>query len=403
MNQPRLNYLLQAYFYKSATLAERDELMELINKTENDRQLNNTLTQIWQHFNSQQNLFSAGQGDDILAAILQKHASEKPAATIVNYSKKRWLRVAAAAVVACFVITGITLWMNRHPVKQFAQLKNNHKIPNDSIVPGSTRALLTLSDGSSIELDSNHRGTLVTQGNAKVSNLNTSVLSYKAGIAPGKEIVYNTLATSSGGQYELLLSDGTKAWLNASSSIHYPTIFEGKVRAVTVTGEVYFEVAKNPTIPFIVTVKDAQIQVLGTHFNIMAYEDESSLNTTLLEGSVRVSQGSVHKMLVPGKESRIQTSGEIKIIEADIDEVMAWKNGWFQFNGYDIEKVMRQVSRWYNVEVAYEGKIPVGHFTGSVSRGNNISQVLKIMEQSGVGFKIEGRKVRVYAGKPYSS
>ena len=172
---------------------------------------------------------------------------------------------------------------------------------------------------------------------------------------------------------------------------------------MTLTGEAYFEVAKNATVPFTIAVKDVEVRVLGTHFNIMAYDDENSMNTTLLEGSVKVSKGSIHKMLAPGQESRIGKTGILKVVEADIEEAIAWKNGWFQFNGYDIEKVMRQVSRWYDVEIEYEGKIPTGHFSGMVSRQNSISQVLKIMEAGGVGFKIEGRKVIVYTDRNYSS
>ncbi len=156
-------------------------------------------------------------------------------------------------------------------------------------------------------------------------------------------------------------------------------------------------------MPFTIHVKDMEVQVLGTHFNIMAYNDENSINTTLVEGLVKVSRGSKFEMLVPGQELRVNKAGDGKIVEADIEEVMAWKNGWFQFNGDDIQKVMRQISRWYNVEIEYEGKIPRGHFSGSVSRENNMIQVLKILEAGGVKFQIEGRKVLVYSDKFYSS
>ena len=138
-----------------------------------------------------------------------------------------------------------------------------------------------------------------------------------------------------------------------------------------------------------------EVEVLGTHFNVMAYDDENSMNTTLLEGSVKISKGVIKKMLVPGQQSVINSTGEINIVDADMEEVMAWKNGWFQFNAADIKTVMRQISRWYAVEVVYEGKIPDGHYSGAVSRDNDIFQVLKIMQSGGVRFKIEGRKVIV--------
>jgi transmembrane sensor len=269
------------------------------------------------------------------------------------------------------------------------------KKPSTLITAGSNKAVLMLADGSSIILDSTSQGTLTKQGNVKVIKLNTATVAYNSSEANSKEMVYNTLSTPGGGQYQLILPDGSKVWLNASSSIHFPTVFKGKERSVTVTGEAYFEVAKNAAMPFKITVKDMVVEVLGTHFNIMASEDESSMNTTLLEGSVKVSKGGINKMLVPGKQSVINRAGEINIVDANIEEVMAWKNGWFQFNAADIKTVMRQIARWYNVEIVYEDKIPTGHFTGLVSRNNNIEQVLKILQSGGVQFKIQNHTIFV--------
>jgi ferric-dicitrate binding protein FerR (iron transport regulator) len=183
--------------------------------------------------------------------------------------------------------------------------------------------------------------------------------------------------------------------LNSSSSIRFPTAFNGEDRKVELTGEAYFEVAKNAAKPFKVSVKEMEVEVLGTHFNIMAYDDERSINTTLLEGSVKVSKGSAGKILVPGQQSKVGSSGDIKVTEADVEEAIAWKNGFFQFNSYDIETVMRQVARWYDVQVVYKDKIPGGNFSGIVSRKNNISRVLEILQGGDVQFKIEGKKVIV--------
>ena len=395
MIESRLTYLFLAYFNKSATPNERDELMELLAQAENDDQVKTLLAETWQQFNSQSQQFNDSQGEEMLANILQKGTANKPVPVITAHNRSfNWIRIAVAAAILFFAVTGLYLWLNpKQPGHQIAQSKKISKDTKDVIVPGGNKAVLTLSDGSNIVLDSTHQGTLAKQGNAKVMKLNTATLAYNAGDENSQEIVYNTLSTPSGGQYQLILPDGTRVWLNASSSIHFPTIFKGKERNVTVTGEAYFEVAKNAAMPFKITVKDVEVQVLGTHFNIMAYNDENSMNTTLLEGSIKVSKGSSNKMLVPGQESRINKTGDIKVVEADIEEVMAWKNGWFQFNAYDIEKVMRQISRWYDVEIVYEGKIPTGHFSGIVSRANDISQVLKIMQAGGVHFKIEGRKV----------
>ena len=399
MNESKLAHLFLAYINKTATTYERDELMELVAQSENDERLETLLTDTWQQFNSHRQLYTDKQGDEMIARILQKGSVNKPAPLIPTFrSSITWLRIAAAATVVFFAVTGVYFWLNpKQSGLNTAQLQKISKGSGEVIMQGGNRAVLTLADGSNIVLDSSKPGTLTKQGNAKVTKLNSATLAYKAGDGNSPEIVYNTLSTPRGGQYQLILPDGTKVWLNASSSIYFPTVFKGKDRKVTVTGEAYFEVAKIASIPFKINVKDMEVQVLGTHFNIMAYNEENSMNTTLLEGSVKVSRGLVNTILAPGQESRISLTDDIKIVEADIEEVMAWKNGWFQFNGYDIEKVMRQVSRWYDIEIVYEGKIPSGHFTGLVSRQNEIAQVLKIMQAGGVHFRIEGRKVFVYS------
>lgn len=413
MNESRLTFLFQAYFNKTATPSEHDELMELLAQAENDGRIKILLAEAWQQFSSQSQLFNNTQGEEMLANILQKGTANKSVPDMGAYKRSfSWFHIPAAAAILFSAVIGLYLWLKpQHPGQQTAQSKI---ISQDTIVPGGNKAVLTLSDGSRIILDSTPQGTLTKQGNAKVVKLNTATLAYNAGDENSQKIVYNTLSTPKGGQYQLILPDGTKVWLNASSSIYFPTLFNGKERNVTVTGEAYFEVAtlspihtstdgtkgEQSKIPFIVKINTPSgdsgvVEVLGTHFNIMAYNDESSVNTTLLEGLVKVSIGSLNKILVPGQQSRINKTGSIKVVEADMGEVTAWKNGWFQFNAYDIEKVMRQISRWYDVEIVYEGKIPTGYFSGMISRGNDITQVLKIMQEGGVRFKIEGRKVVV--------
>jgi ferric-dicitrate binding protein FerR (iron transport regulator) len=397
MNETRLAYLFEAYFNKTATPIEHDELMDMLSKDENDGQVKILLSEAWQQFNINGQVFNDTQGEEMLANILQE-ATVKNAAPFISMQKRSlpWLRIAAAAAILLFAVAGAYLWLNpRQSQQQIAQSKAIFPDTVKAITPGGNRAVLTLSDGSGIVLDSIHQGTLATQGSAQIMKLNTATLAYNVGNVSNQEVVYNTLSTPRGGQYQLILPDGTRVWLNASSSIYFPTQFRGKERKVTVTGEAYFEVAKNVNMPFKVTVNDAVVEVLGTHFNIMAYNDEGSMNTTLLEGSVKISKGTLHRILVPGQQSRINKVGGIKVVEADIDQVMAWKNGWFQFNEDNIENVMRQISRWYDVEVVYEGKIPTGHFSGMVSMKNDISQVLTIMQAGGVQFKIEGRKLTV--------
>lgn len=396
MSQSRLTYLFRIYFNKTATSAERDELMELLMNSENDSDVKLLLTETWENLKRQNGVFNDKQGDDMLAGILQR-GRETVAVIPETRSSFRWGRL-AAAVIFFISATGIFFGLKpAQPKPEIAQVKKNPFTKKDVIVAGGNKAVLTLADGSNIVLDSTHNGTLTKQGNTKVVQVNMATLAYHSDTESSQQVVYNTLATPSGGQYQLILPDGSKVWLNAASSIHFPTVFKGNERHVTVTGEAYFEVAKNAAMPFTISVKDMEVKVLGTHFDIMAYDDESTMNTTLLEGSVKVSQGNLVRMLVPGQQSNIDKTGSIKVTDAAVEEVMAWKNGWFQFNAHDIKTVMRQISRWYNVEVVYEGKIPAGHFTGLVSRNNDISQVLKIMQSAGVRFKIEGRKLIVLA------
>lgn len=396
MSESRLNYLFRQYFTKMATPDEREELMDMLEKAEYDEQVKKLLTTTWLHFKSESQLFSNGQYEEMLATILRGRGMNKSVPVITKYKLSfGWLRTAAAAVLI-FAVAGIYILLYpKHPRQSITQSQKVPAYSKITIVPGGNKAVLTLSDHSSIVLDSTHQGTLALQGNTKVVKLNTATLAYNVGNQNSKQIVYNTLSTPSGGQYQLILPDGTKAWLNASSSIHFPTVFKGKERNVSITGEIYFEVAKNAAMPFKISYKDVEVAVLGTHLDIMAYEDENSMSTTLLEGSVKVTKGSLTRKLVPGQQSNIKKNGDIKITEANVEEVMAWKNGWFQFNAYDIEKVMRQIARWYDVEVVYTGKIPPGHFTCLINRSNNITQVLKIMEAGGVRFRINGRKVIV--------
>ena len=397
MSESRLSYLLQVYFDKIATPAERDELMGLLTRSEHDAQLKDLLKQTWLRFTTVHTLFNDSQAEEMLAHIFKQdsHSAPSPVLTKTQPFYFSYSRLAAAALLF-ITISGVYFWYRPgSPPTQVAEINHASFVAKKTVVPGGNKAVLTLADGSTITLDSTTKGALTTQGNVRIVKLNTATLAYKPGAREEEKVAYNTLSTPDGGQYQLILPDGTKVWLNASSSIHFPTAFSGKERDVSVTGEVYFEVAKNTAMPFKITVRDMEVQVFGTHFNIMAYDDESAIKTTLLEGSVKITKGGFDKMLVPGQQSMINERGDIIVADADIEEVMAWKNGWFQFNAYDIKTVMRQIARWYDVEIVYEGKVPSGHFSGLVSRSNDISQVLKIMQAAGVRFKIDGRKLMV--------
>jgi ferric-dicitrate binding protein FerR (iron transport regulator) len=206
----------------------------------------------------------------------------------------------------------------------------------------------------------------------------------------------NTITTPRGGQYQVVLPDGSKVWLNAASSIEFPTSFTGNTRNVSITGEAYFEVAKNAAKPFLVKTNRAVIEVLGTHFNVMAYDDEAEMKTTLLEGAVKVKSGSTSNYLRHGQQAVLNATGQTRVLDdVDVDDATAWKNGIFQFNDAGIEVIMRQASRWYDVNVSYEGQIPVKQFTGRISRKVKASELLNMLAYTGVKFRIEGKNIIV--------
>ncbi|MDR3712990.1 MAG: FecR domain-containing protein [Puia sp.] len=269
--------------------------------------------------------------------------------------------------------------------------------------PGSNKAFLTLADGSIVTLDSVQNGTLPDQGNSRVVKLDSGILAYHTTDNPGGEPVYNLITTPRGGQYRIVLPDGTRAWLNSASSLRFPTSFSGKERAVTLTGEGYFEVTRNPSMPFVVAVGAMKVNVLGTGFNIMAYADEAAVKTTLAEGSVQIVSGNNRALLKPGQQAQLSAGdnnpagGRIRVIDdADVEEVLAWKNGRFQFNETNIESIMRQVGRWYDVDIEYRGDLSGIELSGAISRKEYAAQLLELLEATKrVRFATEGGKIIV--------
>jgi ferric-dicitrate binding protein FerR (iron transport regulator) len=387
----RLGYLLQRFHAQTASQEELTELMQLLNS----KDVENELHELWQQVPEQDRFFSEETSEQILASLLQKQPSLQQPATIhsINHRSpvKRWFAVAAA-----FALLASAGWI--------FYLSSSRKAPAEPIAaapvvitPGGNKATLTLSNGSAILLDSAQNGDLALQGNINIRKVDGQVV-YKNGQEKetSSSLAYNTLTTPKGGQYQLVLSDGTKVWMNAASSLRYPAAFTGADRTVELNGEAYFEVAKNPSKPFRVLLNGMDVQVLGTHFNVMAYENESAIKTTLLEGSVRVNSDAQHAQLSPGQQVQHKPNTDFKVVnDVDVEEVVAWKNGYFQFNRDGLDVVMRQIERWYDVEVAYVGKISERQFGGKISRSSNIEDVLKILRLSNVSFRIEGKKIIV--------
>lgn len=386
---------------------ERTPLSTLITRYLNEELSEEETAQLWETLRD-------GQGqeawDEALLALLQdksKHghanpermeqiyASIRPDDTpVVPVTRRRWLYPAAAAAVLAVVVATAFLWRSRSPQRPLA---DHLPAPVHEVTPGSNKAVLTLADGSTITLDSAGNGALAQQGNVQVVQVNNGQLAYQAsGSHTAGTVQYNTLAIPRGGQFRVTLPDGTNVWINAASTLRYPTVFSGSDRTVELTGEAYFEVAKMPEKPFHVKVRQMDIQVLGTHFNVMAYTEETSVQATLLEGAVKVHTPGAQTALRPGQQLRLEQTGRLSVVnDANLDEIVAWKNGYFQFNHETLTGVMRQIARWYDVDITYEGNIPDREFGGKISRNSSIEEVLKILELSKIHFRIEKKKIIV--------
>lgn len=340
----------------------------------------------------------AQQDTDRMWSVIQSVTGERRRRRVLSMS---WMRAAAAVLI--LIISGTVYWafLKKKIVRVQPVAGNLYK--ND-IAPGGNRAILTLANGSTILLDSAHDGMLAQQGGTRVLKLDGGALSYKTDNKHTDEVIYNTIATPHGGQYMIVLPDGSKVWLNAASSLRFPTAFGGKERSVELKGEAYFDIAKNAGSPFHVRVAgggggghEMDVQVLGTGFNIMAYDNEQHISTTLVEGKVKVMQDGVVKGLEPGRQVIIDNQTHVMSeAEANVEQTVAWKNGLFRFHETSIRDLMRQVERWYNVEVVFKTDGSDQDFTGVVPRNQQLSALLHTLELTGtIHFQIEGKKVIV--------
>lgn len=298
--------------------------------------------------------------------------------------------VAFRAAAAIIVIAGAAVLtfstMNGKPGRNNSQ--SGQEVAGD-IAPGTSTAMLTLADGTKIDLENSANGKIAQEGNVQVIKLSTGEVQYKIiAAAVGDKHVNgsNTMSTPRGGQYQLQLPDGSKVWLNAESSITYPVQFAHNERKVSITGEAYFEVAKDKSRPFRVLAADTYIEVLGTHFNVNAYQDEGPVRTTLLEGSVKIN----NSLMKPG-----EAYADGKVFPADVQQAVAWKNGVFNFNDQNLSQIMLQLARWYDIEVVFPEGVPKKQYGGEIGRDLSLSQVLKGLENSGVHFELQGRRLLV--------
>jgi len=313
--------------------------------------------------------------------------------------KKMWPwkgAVAAAALLICLSIGVLSI--KSYHTKEYRVAKVPQKVLQDH-APGGNKAVLVLSNGRKINLNDAQRGTLAMEGETQILKTAEGELIYDDQLDPQQSniaVALNTLIVPRGGQYELNLPDGSKVWLNAASSIQFPARFTGSKREVTLQGEAYFEIAKNAKMPFTVKLDKMQVEVLGTHFNIMAYADEPVVKTTLLEGAVKLSSRNGQQLLKPGQEGILSGTNKFVVKTANIEQVMAWKNGQFIFNDEDLASISRKLSRWYDINITDLRKDKNLTYTGAISKFKYVSEVLKMLELTGtMHYKIADKKVTV--------
>ncbi|RZL40688.1 MAG: FecR family protein [Pedobacter sp.] len=383
MNSAQLQNLIEKYNNQTATPEEKMQLEDW-----------------YASINGDNPEFSDGEEgelkEDIYSSVINSIKNGDIADKGNSKAKNHYLNLAWAAIFVAVLFGGVFIYLNKTNSTLLSNASRNFK--KGPIKPGGNNAILTLADGTELILNQTADGQIANQSGVKVTKTKSGELVYTfLPDSKPENIQNNTVSTPRGGQYHLVLVDGTEVWLNAASSITFPTAFVGNDRKVKVTGEVYFEVSKDKQKPFMVNTNQSEIKVLGTHFNVNAYEDEDYQKTTLLEGAIEIKKGNLTKLLSPGEQANISTVSEtikIKQIE-NLDAVIAWKNGYFQFLGSDLQSFMRQISRWYDTEVIYNGSIPVKEYTGKIPRNSHVDDLIKMLSYSGIHCKVENNKITI--------
>jgi len=390
MTREKLRFLLYRYSTKTASPQEEGELMQALADPLYANHIKEWVDEQWDKQQTHDHL-SDVQSNELYASILKKINIKKQGFRIGT-----WARIAIAASIILVAGAGLLLLLNKQKVQQVNIAAA--QTTNDISAPDSNRAILRLADGSIIYLDSAGNGTLATEGNAKIVKTANGQLMYDVTANKDGTVHYNTLTNPRGSRViSIMLADGSKVWLNAASSIKYFTAAGGNTRDVEITGEAYFEVAKNATKPFHVKAASGiDIEVLGTHFNVMSYDDEKLTKTTLAEGKVKVTYKAASVKLSPAQQARFTKNNEqLAIQEADVNKELAWKEGIFQFEEDDLPGIMRQFSRWYDVEVSIPASLPDERYTGLISKDLALSQVLQILKLAGINYTIEGKRLTI--------
>ncbi|GEP94730.1 FecR family protein [Chitinophaga cymbidii] len=394
----RITYLLQRYTSKTCTREELEELFTCIAEAGSDETLHRFMEDAYHEIRPGEELPEIDYEAVYSGIVGQTPSTSGTGDNAAGYdpapdrSPRRLFpfRYAAAAAVLLILAGLLFFWpKNQHPtVIQPPQLAAN------DVAPGGNKAVLTLADGSTVTLDS-LGNQVITRGNTSITQQHGQLVYGDQGTDAAMQ--YHKLSTPRGGQFKLTLPDGTRVWLNSASSLRYPTAFTGKQRVVELEGQGYFEVAENASQPFKVMVNTMEVRVLGTHFDIMAYKDEATVNTTLVKGSVQVKEGQALQLLKPGQQALMHHQNHaITVQEADVNKIIAWKNGLFVFNNMTLTAILREVARWYDVEIVYNTTPGTELYGGGISRNLNLSAVMELLEGAGHNhFIIEGRKIIV--------
>ena len=387
MNSNRLDQLLQRLYHRSASDAEREELLSYLTDELYEPDIKRFIAETFSYAEADEMPEEAAAAT--LDAIFSVPDADDAPKSIPLPRRIPWIRRAAVAAIFLLIAGTGVLYMVIHK-------RNKQESPviatTRDLPPGTHKAMLTLADGTVVSLDSNGRRSL-QQGSSIVEQKDDKLIYQQQ--QEQAAVSMNTLTTPRGAQFHVQLSDGTKVWLDAASSITYPAAFTGSGRKVRITGQAYFEIAKDATQPFLVDVDGrSTIEVLGTDFNVNSYADDGSVRTTLVQGSVRVRQkdGKEHSVMLRPGEQAVGGDNVLSVRKgADLDEVLAWKNGLFKFQNSDIQSVMKQLERWYDIEVRYEGTRPKFTFSGEMDRGVMLSTVRQFLLDYGVRTRLEGK------------
>ncbi len=401
LENPRLQFLLKSLVDNTISKEELEELAEMLDQSGDNAIVHSEMKSIWEDTDSSNNNLN----EDLYASIVSnprflKSIEKKNPKVFGLINRNNLMYYAAALLLIGSFGLGLFLYQDQdtgNNVKQYASSADSNKEKENNI----EHVVLTLSDGKKIILDQAQDGHLTKDDNTVISKISDGQVVYNlSNLNSGNKdakLVYNTISTPVGKNYQLILADGTKVWLNAMSSLKFPVSFADKERNVELVGEGYFEVASDKNKPFMVSARDMKIGVLGTHFNVSAYLDDILVKASLVEGAIKAGAGTSSIYLKPGQQAVLRNGSEqISVQRFNSEEVMDWKNGYFVFRNESIDEIMKKISRWYNVDVKYQGNISEEAFGGKYLKSNSLSELLSSLELTGtVKFKIDGRRVTV--------